>query len=228
VLAASVTAYPCNWSAWLVRGWAGHTRCCWLLQQTCIMPLMLLVQSSAWWNGLWAAWLTRWHCPKLHCLAASAFIYLSRWFERRTRAPCPVQALQAACGDVAVAGALSLPDHFMRTFFLASASVDSHHNAEALQHLQVCITGDARRAGRAARRSGWLRGVQAVPGAVHAWAWCLAWVLRRPKGPKGNSYLHQGHDSYMRELHHCRHCRPSSLGRMPSSSWRRCRTTTCR
>jgi anaphase-promoting complex subunit 8 len=63
VLAAAVTAYPCNWSAWL--------------------------------------------------------------------------ALQYACGDVSVAGQLSLPDHFMRTFFLASACVDSHHNAEALQHLQA-------------------------------------------------------------------------------------------
>ena len=32
---------------------------------------------------------------------------------------------------------LALPDHFMRRFFLASLSVDMHHNAEALQHLQV-------------------------------------------------------------------------------------------
>lgn len=52
---------------------------------------------------------------------------------------------------MSVAEQLSLPDHFMRTFFLASASVDSHHNAEALQHLQVCDMGAARVASRAAR-----------------------------------------------------------------------------
>jgi hypothetical protein len=34
-------------------------------------------------------------------------------------------------------GQLALPDHFMRRFFLASLCVDMHHNAEALQHLQV-------------------------------------------------------------------------------------------
>lgn len=55
--------------------------------------------------------------------------------------PTPTQALQAACGDVSAAGPLSLPDHFMRAFFMASASVDSHHNAEALQHLQVRSQG---------------------------------------------------------------------------------------
>ena len=41
-------------------------------------------------------------------------------------------------------GGLALPRaHFMCRFFLASASVDTHHNAEALQHLQVG-TGAAR------------------------------------------------------------------------------------
>lgn len=63
VLAASVAAYPCNWSAWL--------------------------------------------------------------------------ALQSVCGDMAAAGQLALPDHFAARFFLAHACVDTHHNAEALQHLQV-------------------------------------------------------------------------------------------
>ncbi|GAB4814903.1 hypothetical protein N2152v2_001949 [Parachlorella kessleri] len=62
ILAASVTAYPCNWSAWL--------------------------------------------------------------------------ALQALCPDLGTAGALALPEHFMRRFFQASLCVDLHHNAEALQHLQ--------------------------------------------------------------------------------------------
>jgi anaphase-promoting complex subunit 8 len=65
VLAASVSAYPCNWSAWL--------------------------------------------------------------------------ALQSVCGDMAAAAAAPLPDHFMRRFFLASLAVDTHHNADALQHLQVCV-----------------------------------------------------------------------------------------
>ncbi len=63
MLAASVSAYPCNWSAWL--------------------------------------------------------------------------ALQSVCGDVAAVAAAPLPDHFMRRFFLASLAVDTHHNADALQHLQV-------------------------------------------------------------------------------------------
>ena len=49
-----------------------------------------------------------------------------------------LQALQALCPDLGTAGALALPEHFMRRFFQASLSVDLHHNAEALQHLQVC------------------------------------------------------------------------------------------
>ncbi|PSC70628.1 anaphase-promoting complex subunit 8-like [Micractinium conductrix] len=66
MLAASVSAYPCNWSAWL--------------------------------------------------------------------------ALQSVCSDMGAVRQLALPDHFMRRFFLASLSVDMHHNAEALQHLQGLST----------------------------------------------------------------------------------------
>lgn len=49
---------------------------------------------------------------------------------------CP-QALQAVCPDLSAVHALALPEHYMRRFFLASLCVDLHHNAEALQHLQV-------------------------------------------------------------------------------------------
>ena len=62
-------------------------------------------------------------------------LWLPIWYPvARTRAP---QALQSVCGDLATVGQLSLPNHFTRTFFLASACVDMQHNAEALQHLQV-------------------------------------------------------------------------------------------
>lgn len=52
-------------------------------------------------------------------------------------AGCGMQALQAVCPDLATASSLPLPEHYMRRFFLAALCVDLHHNAEALQHLQV-------------------------------------------------------------------------------------------
>lgn len=52
-----------------------------------------------------------------------------------------LQALQSVCTDMGSLAQLPLPEHFMRRFFLASLCVDMHHNAEALQHLQVGAPG---------------------------------------------------------------------------------------
>lgn len=97
-----------------------------------------------------------------------------------------------------VAEQLSLPDHFMRTFFLASASVDSHHNAEALQHLQVC-----------GMRAAELRAGQ--PGVRCPFCMVATGLLKK-------ACIGFPH----------RHCHPSSRGRTPSSSLLHWHITICR
>jgi anaphase-promoting complex subunit 8 len=54
--------------------------------------------------------------------------------------PCNWSAwtvLQIACGTIQAAASLSLPDHFTRTFFIASLAVECHSQPEALGALQA-------------------------------------------------------------------------------------------
>lgn len=137
VLAASVAAYPCNWSAWLVRPGS-----CWgVLVCMGVVARAALARCCLAWllAAAWLRWLQRPKCQLLlQALSNTQYKNTSRC---PAASPCALQALQSVCGDLGAAAQLALPDHFMRRFFRASLCVESHHNAEALQHLQVAGEG---------------------------------------------------------------------------------------
>jgi hypothetical protein len=50
-----------------------------------------------------------------------------------------VQALQHLMSDQDSPAVMQLPQHWMRSFFLAAHALESQHNHEALSRLQACL-----------------------------------------------------------------------------------------
>lgn len=95
---ASVSAYPCNWSAWKVN-------------MLCSPALSL--PSAAFMS------------------TAVAVLFVATGHA--------AQALATLCGEKDGIRDLTLPQHWMRDFFLAHLCLEMQHNAEGLSRLQVVL-----------------------------------------------------------------------------------------